>query len=241
MELDGGKCAYASILNPAGGLVGGDRLTLKIRAGSGSRVLLTTPSATRLYRSAGEEAVQTVLLEAGTGSVLEWMPDTVIPYRGSRFDQRLDIRLERGATLMLWDALAAGRIARGERWDFTRFRNEIRVSDGGGGAVGERYDLQPDRFSPSASALGGNADYFASFYIFTPAPMDDSGILEGLYELTERHSDSLRAGVSPLSIPGWAVRVAARTAVDLSRFQMLIWDFVRKRLLGRPAPLLRKG
>ncbi|HZN50301.1 MAG TPA: urease accessory protein UreD, partial [Methylomirabilota bacterium] len=47
--------AVVSILNPTGGLVGGDRLSIDVEATADAHAVLTTPSATRVYRTDGED------------------------------------------------------------------------------------------------------------------------------------------------------------------------------------------
>lgn len=65
-----------------------------------------------------------------TGSI-----SSAIPFAGSRFNQTLYVALEFSGTLILWDALAAGRIASGERWRWTTLDIEIRVSASSGASV----------------------------------------------------------------------------------------------------------
>ena len=51
MELDGSGSVCVMLLNPTGGLLGGDCLTTEIDLAQGAHVVLTTPSATKVYRS----------------------------------------------------------------------------------------------------------------------------------------------------------------------------------------------
>src|SRR6185436_430498 len=62
--------SVVSILNPTGGLVGGDRLAIDVIVGDGAHACLTTPSATRVYRTAGAMAEQQVRLSVGPGATL---------------------------------------------------------------------------------------------------------------------------------------------------------------------------
>jgi urease accessory protein len=101
-----------------GGVLGGDRLETRVELGAGSRVCLSTPSATRVYRSAGLPAVQRVTFHVGDGAALEYLPDHVIPSPGSRLIQSVLLDLAPGAVAILCDAWAAGRAARGEAWRF---------------------------------------------------------------------------------------------------------------------------
>ena len=68
MDLDGTGAATLFLLNPTGGVLGGDRLETRVELGAGSRVCLSTPSATRVYRSAGLPAVQRLTSRVGEGA-----------------------------------------------------------------------------------------------------------------------------------------------------------------------------
>src|SRR5207249_543010 len=72
--------AIVSILNPTGGLVGGDRLVVDVAVGAGAHACLTTPSATKVYRTAVGPAEQAVRLTLAPGARLEWVPDHTIPF-----------------------------------------------------------------------------------------------------------------------------------------------------------------
>lgn len=76
----------------------------------GAHVVMTTPSANRVYRSLGEEPRQSVTLSVATVAVIEWFPEVTIPFAGSRFVQPMATTLGKGATALIWDSLAAGRV-----------------------------------------------------------------------------------------------------------------------------------
>ena len=97
--------------------------------GEGAHAVVTTPSATRVYRTAGEPAVQTVRLRLGPGSIMEWVPDHTIPFAGSALRQSFDVEVGDGARLILVDAFAAGRVARGEAWRFALLDSALTVRD----------------------------------------------------------------------------------------------------------------
>src|SRR5207249_1615473 len=114
MALDDTGCAYTLLLNPSGGFVGWDQLSLRARLGPRAHVLFSTPSANRIYRSVSEPSIQSVDLIVGPDAIVEWFPEVTIPFAGSQFCQRIHVELGSGATVLLWDAIASGRMARGE-------------------------------------------------------------------------------------------------------------------------------
>ena len=239
IELDGG-CAYTQLLNPAGGLLGGDRLEMTVRLNENTHVLLTTPSATRVYRTLEKPTTQRIQLDLGPRAVLEWLPEILIPFAGSRFQQRLRAHLAPGAVLLLWDAFSTGRIARGERWAFSELSNELDIVMPNGARALERYRLRPEEMDPTVLGVGEDWDYFASFYVVAARPVDWEDLSDCLTDALDGSPETMTGAASILPISGLLVRIASKTAIVLSEIQTSIWNISRKYLLNAPAPALRK-
>jgi urease accessory protein len=96
------------LVHPPGGLVGGDTLDIRVKVGPGAHGLITTPGATRFYRSMGELALQRTSLVLEPGARLEWLPMEALCYSGCLAENRLQMRLAPGAELIGWDVTALG-------------------------------------------------------------------------------------------------------------------------------------
>jgi len=118
---------------------------------AGADACLTTPSASRIYRAAGEPAEQVVRLRLGPGASLEWVPDHGIPFAGAAFRQTIDAEVGEGATLVLVDAWAAGRVARGEAWRFARLDSALTARDGARRYLGARAPRDPQASAARAT------------------------------------------------------------------------------------------
>lgn len=105
------------LVHPPGGIVGGDVLEVEAGFQAGSHALITTPGATRFYRSAGPQARQSVTARLSPGSRLEWLPLETIAYRGTRALNQMRFELAPDAEMMGWDVLALGLPAAGELFD----------------------------------------------------------------------------------------------------------------------------
>jgi len=105
---EGPGICHNVIVHPPGGLVGGDTLDLTFTAGTGAHGLITTPGATRFYRSTGERALQNTRLSLEAGARLEWLPLEAICYSGCLAENRLTMDLAPGAELIGWDVTAFG-------------------------------------------------------------------------------------------------------------------------------------
>lgn len=239
VDLDGSGCAYTLLVNPSGGLVGGDRLSIQGTLGPQTHVLISTPSASRVYRSLAEISEQTVDLTLQPGAILEWVPEPTIPYAGCRFRQRIHVQLDRGAALLLWDVLASGRMARGERWAFSSLESEVRICTASGGTLLERYRLVP---AEREVGLVREWDYVASIYaVADQMPFEVwSRLEERAATALEGLSSRVLGGISMTAVPGVAVKLLARSWPELKRGLEVLWEVVRDQFWGLPLPDLRR-
>lgn len=235
MTLDD-SAATVSILNPTGGLVGGDRLSIDVTVGPDAHAILTTPSATKVYRTAGDPTVQEVTLRLDAGATLEWIPDHTIPFAGSAFAQTIDADVGDDASLIVVDAFAAGRIARGEAWRFTLLESALTIHDAKGWLLYDRLRL---RGGERWDGLGfaERHPYFVSVAVIGGAPGDDRA-----REVTSAAASlvNARVGVARLPRRGLLVRGLAGTAPDLTEAVEALWAAARGALLGRSPLSLRK-
>lgn len=111
---DPGEPPLAALVNTAGGLAGGDEVTIGLRLGRGCHAILSTPAAEKVYRSLGPATRMDAEIGVGPGATLEWLPQETILFDGARFDRRLGVRLDAGARLLMAEMLVFGRHARGE-------------------------------------------------------------------------------------------------------------------------------
>jgi len=239
--LDESGSAYTLLVNPSGGLVGGDHLSIDLSVGSRAHVLISTPSANRVYRSLSQDAVQDVAIKVAAEGILEWLPEHTIPFAGSRFKQNIDVQLKAGSVLVLWDAIASGRIAHGERWRFTSLDNDIRISLPSHGAVKERSLILPDE--TRGVGLAADWDYLGSLFVVgdgvTPAQW--TSLENQLAQIIDEHAgDGVLGGVSQPAIPGLVVKLAARSAPIMTQILMALWAAVRTVLWQMPPASLRK-
>lgn len=105
---EGDAIAQNVLVHPPGGLVGGDTLDIRVRVGPGAHGLVTTPGATRFYRSEGEPALQRTQLDLEPGARLEWLPLEAIAYSGCLATNHLRVEAAPGAECLGWDLTALG-------------------------------------------------------------------------------------------------------------------------------------
>ncbi len=129
-----GRCELP-LLHTAGGLVGGDQLTIRAGLGPRSRALLTSAAAQKVYGTVGRSrlapegqwARQALQFNLGPGSDLEWLPQELVLFAGGLLEQTVEVELAAGASWLGMDVVRLGRSAAGETLGAGRWRSRLRI------------------------------------------------------------------------------------------------------------------
>ena len=108
-----GEVCHVYVLHPPGGVVGGDKLTTTVNVDECANVLLTTPGASKLYRSPQRYSSQNSILNVNAGS-LEWFPQETIVFSGARALNQTRVCITKQARFIGWEILCLGRPAANE-------------------------------------------------------------------------------------------------------------------------------
>lgn len=230
--------------NVSGGILGGDRLSLDVTAGAESRVQITTTGATRLYRhrTGGDDSEQTVSITIGDRAMVEYLPDPVIPFTGSRHVQRTQVSLGKSSMLFWWETIAPGRRAAGERFAFDRLRVSTRVDIKDRPAVCEDFVIEPARRPVGSVARMGRFEYLATFYAIAEgvaaARWRELEDVLNAYIFTKGGSDWW--GASTLSAGGVMLRGLASCAREIPATLAEAWRIARRFLTSEDVVAPRK-
>jgi urease accessory protein len=124
---EGDAVCHNVLVHPPSGLVGGDTLDMHVTVGQGAHGLVTTPGATRFYRSDAGLATQQVHARVEDGARLEWLPLEAIAYNQCDGLNRAVFDLAPGAELMTWDITALGLPAAGLPFAQGTFRQHLEI------------------------------------------------------------------------------------------------------------------
>jgi len=111
---EGDKTCHVYVIHPPGGIVAGDELRIEVYAEQDAKALLTTPAATKIYRSDGAHFIQEQRLSIAHGAALEWFPQETIVYKDARGRACTRVDLEGNAQFIGWEIVCLGRPAAGE-------------------------------------------------------------------------------------------------------------------------------
>lgn len=149
-HLDQGSLVL-NIANPTAGFFDGDRVHAEVTVARGARLVLGTPAASRVYRTrGGKPAANFQQFHVEENASLEWNPEPFIPHAGASYEQTTKIHLHGTSSLLFFEWLAPGRVAKGEIFAYQNLRWELDLTVDGNLAARERYDLRPDDHSLEA-------------------------------------------------------------------------------------------
>lgn len=222
-ESDGTCHLY--LLHPPGGLVQGDELRVEIEIGKGASCLVTTPGATKVYRSEGRCCRSTTDIRVDDGGVFEWLPQETILFDGARVVAKTSIELADDASFIGWDVTCLGRPATDEVFSRGFFDQTICLTRRGVPLLAERLVVR------------GGAEMLAQAW-----GCDGSPVIASMTIATPRRGivDLVRAaGIEEVwgsELEGVTVfRCGARHADRAKRQLTRVWDVVRPFVLRASA------
>ncbi|MBO0794818.1 MAG: urease accessory protein UreD [Ktedonobacteraceae bacterium] len=232
--------------NLSGGVLGGDQFTIDVDAGPQTRVQITSTSATRLYRhrACTPPARQTSTIRVKEGALLEYLPDPLIPFAGSRYQQYTHIELGQDAGLFWWETIAPGRSARGEYFAYDLLQLELTILALERPIAIERLKLEPGCRPLTSPARLGPYQYFTSFYICRAGlPASRWAELEQQLNILAQqltHPGTITWGVSALVAHGLVVRAASQQGHDITNRLLAFWRAAKRALYEEEAIPPRK-
>jgi urease accessory protein len=151
---EGPAVCHNVLVHPPGGIVGGDTLDIQVEVDTGAHALITTPGATRFYKSTGQPGKQQVKVRMHSGARLEWLPLETICYNGCNAFNSVVFDLQPGAQMIGWDITALGLPHANQPFERGSLQQHIEVTD----AWLERalIDAADARLLNSPLALAGN-------------------------------------------------------------------------------------
>jgi len=203
------------VVNPTAGILAGDRLVSEISVQAGASLLVTTPSASRVFQMRDGVAECRQQFAVAAGAWLEVMPEPLVPHRGSSYRQVTTVDVEPGGSLFFVEPLLPGRIGHGESWVWERLRLELTVRLGGELIARERFDQSGLALRELAELSGSGASAcFANAILIAPA-YDPATVPAWRSDLNALHRDGLWLGVSALRRGGWSLKLIATGSVQL--------------------------
>lgn len=230
---EGPDVCHSVVLHTAGGIVGGDRLSLNFHLEPNARSLITTAAASKIYRSNGLQAKQSIQMQVDAGATLEWLPQETIVFNGAIYRSDLRIELASGASWLGWEITRFGRSARGERFLQGEWRSHTEVWQQGQPLWIDRQWLPAgEEIINSPHGLAGQSVVGSLVWIGQAVEPE---IVEKARTLWINAECQGQAGVTRL-ISGMLCRYRGSSSVEVRNWFMDIWKLLRPSYLGTICP-----
>ena len=232
-----GNYLIINAVNPTAGLFAGDRVDVTVRICAGARAVLTSPSATRLFRAREPKerihVTQSLLVESG--GRLDVFPEILIAHAGARYAQTTRIEVQPRGELFLTEMIAPGRTASGESFNYDELEFGTELIVAGKLAIRERFRMESGNQGLQALRNVFPSAYYASFLIVCDRPVSDD---------VQRAVDKLNKAyvVAGASRPAKSVYAIKMVSADSLSFRAAVSALrtIGYSYLGWPEPILRK-
>ena len=225
-----GDTCHVYLLHPPGGVAGGDALDVRVSMDPAARALITTPGATKFYRTRGPDATVRQTLEVGDESVLEWLPQENIFFPGADANMATEIHLRGSARIAAWEIQALGRPVIGERFEDGALDARLALLRDGRPIVRERLRVAGVGSLDGASGLRGQP--VSATLLMTGA---DAAFLSKVRDVAETVvADRLVHGITRIE-DVLIVRALAQTTEPVRRLFGVLWQAWRREVVGRDA------
>jgi urease accessory protein len=220
---EGHSICHNVLVHPPGGLVGGDTLDVSVTAGDRAHGLITTPGASRFYRSDGQTALQRTTITLNPSARLEWLPLEAICYNGCQAENHLKLNLAPQSEFLGWDVTALGLPLSSQPFDSGSYLQHIEVP----GVWLERGHLQASDRRLMNSPLGmAGQRCLASLFFVSGTKIERgrrSGALDIARSLIASHSLRTTAGATSPDDQVVVVRVLAPVVEPAMHLMRELW------------------
>jgi urease accessory protein len=224
-----GTC-HVYVLHPPGGVVGGDELSVDAEAARGASALMTTPAASKLYRTNGALASLRQTFRVRTDASLEWLPQETIAFGGSHATSTTTVHLEAGARYLGWEITCLGRPASGDDFSTGSFRQCTEIRRNGRLILIDRTHADSARALRRAAWGWAGRSVYATLVATTASPALVAALRASV--TPERAGDLFAVTTqSELTICRWL----GSSAEQARRALGAAWSLIRAELLGKPA------
>jgi len=229
------QVCHSVLVHPPGGIVGGDVLEIDATLAPNTHALITTPGATRFYRSLAEPALQQVTARIAGGARLEWLPLETLAYSGCIAETRMRFELAPQAEMIGWDVLALGLPAADQAFQRGRYTQAIELP----GSWLERGRIDADDATLLDSPLGWDGQRVLATLWFAagsalPADRAET-LLEAARESADAHVLRERCGVTAPNDRVIVLRALAARVEPAMQLLANVWARWREAAWGLPA------
>ena len=219
---------HSYVIHPPGGVVGGDELRLSARVERGAHALLTTPGATRCYRSGANRRAQLQQDLTVAGGALEWLPQETIVFDGADIRSSTSVMLDRQSRFIGWEILCLGRPESAAPFRQGRVQLNLRLSLDATAVFLDRFRIGESGLAPLHAVWGMRGrEAFGTMLAF-PGNEECAAAIRDVCTPLVDAATSVVDGVVHC-------RAAAAHGASIRAHFVAVWRLLRPLVMHRPA------
>ncbi len=226
---EGPSICHAVVIHPPGGIVGGDSLSLDIELAPHTHALITTPGATKWYKTTGAVATQQVRVRVATSGVLEWLPQESIIFNHARATSGMQVDLCDDSIFLGWETLCFGRTASAESFNEGVFRQRWRIRQNDSWLWNEAGEIAGGS-ALMTSPVGLNGQPVCATLIVAGRPVS-AALLADARAILDRMPCAARMATSRLP-QVFVARYSGPSAEEARLAFVALWSVLRPQLIG---------
>ncbi|RAK15182.1 urease accessory protein [Anoxybacillus vitaminiphilus] len=225
------------LIHLGGGYVDGDRYKTEIVLKEKAKLIATTQSATKVYKTVKMPVQQYTFIHLDEQSVLEFLPDPLIAYENAKFYQETTIHMKESSTLIYSDMITPGWSESGELFRYDWIRSKLKVYYEGSLKLFDHLYLKPGDEITGILQMEGYT-HFGSFLVLSP--FITNNVVHEMETVFSSFSSQAHIGWSTPMVPGLVVRILAYETDVIEMIFRAIHELIRKRCFGEGSIFLRK-
>lgn len=233
---EGPECLHFYLLHPPGGLVGGDQLSIDLSLKDGAHVLMTTPSAGKIYNNiSGIPQGQHVSIKVAAGSVLEYLPQENIVFNGADGQLTTTIDIAGDGLFVGWEITCLGRFESAQFFEQGQLTQSLILRRDGQPLFSDRLQLSAPSALQSCQVGFQNHHVFGTFVINRTVMTDTNELGEKIVAWQEnvnnRHQPLAVAVTQKPDV--FIARVLGNKAEQVRHCLEQLWAQLRSDMVGR--------
>lgn len=234
---EGDDTCHTYLIHPPGGMVGGDTLDLHIQLHQHSHALVTTPSAGKVYRSTGAQSQQTQHFSLAEHACLEWFPQEMIVFQGSKSLFKTRIDLAATASFIGWEMLCLGRQSSQDFFTAGDCTQQLHLYRDNQVLLCDRFATAGDHQNRAANWGLKNYSLYATFIAVGVEPQHK----ETLQAMANAFGAEDNVGEAGLTMIDDIVicRCLSHQARHVKKLFSALWSYLRPAMLNKPVVLPR--
>ena len=219
-------CCHVYLIHPPGGIVGGDSIKLCAYLDNKAHALITTPGATKFYRSIGPVATQDQSIFLEDNAVLEWLPQETVYFNQANASANTKIYLKDNNRFFAWEIQCLGLPAQEDFFTAGLCKQKLEIWQ-----ANKPLLLETNRLIGGDNLLDANWGLQNYKAIGTFVTCDDTNIInkEKINQILQQHQGLLSAYTSVNGL--FIVRAMSAYAEKIKQLFVALWQYLRPLLL----------